>query len=166
MNRMMTQKLISVLLIALSCHLSNAQSDDPFLISSGGGIAQSGSLFLTYSLGEPCISYTLSDLHWVTEGFQQPGNINLTSIDVHTPLEYAYRIFPNPAVRELHIESTDPTPWHQVQITNILGQRMLTESRIVEQTTVVDLNQLRPGIYFLNILDHSTRTITQPFIKL
>lgn len=162
----MTQKMITILLVAMSCHLIQAQSDDPFLIGSGGGLSQNGSLFLSYSIGEPCIDYTLSDEHWVTEGFQQPGKINLTSVAVHSTLEHSYRIFPNPSESELHIESKDAALFHLVQITNVLGQPMLSEPITAQQTMVLQIHHLRPGLYFLNILDHSSKAITQPFIKL
>jgi hypothetical protein len=166
MNLMMTQKIITLLLVAMSCHLTQAQSDDPFLIGSGGGLSQNGSLFLTYSMGEPCIAYTQSDGHWVTEGFQQPGKINLTSIAVHSTMEHTYRIFPNPTASELHIESKDAALFQLVQITNVLGQPMLSEPITAEQTMVIQIHHLRPGLYFLNILDHSSKAIIQPFIKL
>lgn len=166
MKRMMTQKMITILLVAMTCHLIRAQSDDPFLIGSGGGLSQNGSLFLSYSMGEPCIAYTQSDGHWVTEGFQQPGQIHLTSVDGFSPREYSYRIFPNPTASELHIESIDATQFHLVQITNVLGQPMITEPILAEQSMILQLNYLRPGLYFLNILDHTSKSMIQPFIKL
>lgn len=162
---MMTQKIIAILLFAI-CHLTQAQSDDPFLIGSAGGLSQNGSLFLSYSMGEPCITYTLSDGHWVTEGFQQPDKINLTSIGLNSPSEYAYRIFPNPALDELNIESKDIAPFHLVQITNVLGQPMIAEPILAEQKMIIQLNHFRPGLYFLNILDHTSNALIHPFIKL
>ncbi len=166
MKRMMTQKIIAILLLAMSYHLTQAQSDDLFLIGSGGGLSQNGSLFLSYSMGEPCITYTQSDDHWITEGFQQPGQINLTSVAKYSLQEYSYRIFPNPTTNELHIESKDAVLFHLVQITNVLGQPMITEPILAEQSMILQLNYLRPGLYFINIQDQSSNAITQPFIKL
>ena len=156
--------LITVLSMATTAII--AQSSDVSLISSGGDSGQSGSLTLSYSIGEPCISQTQTGSYWLTEGFQQPGKINLTSVDGYSPREYSYRIFPNPATSELHIESNEAALFHLVQITNVLGQPMITEPILAEQSMVLQLNYLRPGLYFLNILDQLSNAITQPFIKL
>lgn len=162
----MTQKIIALVLVTLTCQLSQAQSDDPVLISTGGGIAQTGSLFLTYSLGEPCISYTPSDGHWLTEGFQQPGKINLTSVEISSLSKYTFRIYPNPVASTLLIESTDPSPWQVVQIINVLGQPILAEPIVAEDKIRIDLTHLIPGIYRLNILDHTSTSVTKSFVKI
>lgn len=163
---MMTQKCIIVLLIAMSCHLTQAQSDDPYLIGSGGGLSQNGSLFLSYSMGESCISYTPSNGYWVTEGFQQPDKINLTAVEIASTSKYTFHIYPNPVASTLYIESTDPAPWQLVQIVNVLGQPLLTAPIVVESNLSIDLSHLIPGLYRLSILDHTSTTVTQSFIKL
>ncbi len=163
---MMTQKCIALFLIFLSCQLSIAQSEDPSLIGTGGGIAQNGSFFLTYSLGEPCIAYTLSNGHWVTEGFQQPGKINLTAIEITSNATYTFRIFPNPVTTDLHIESIDAGPWQLVQIVNILGQPLLNQPIFAEGNMQMDISHLIPGLYHLNILDRNSTPVTQSFIKI
>ncbi len=163
---MMPQKFIVLLMLAVSCQLSRAQSEDLVLISSGGGMTQSGSLLLSYSLGEPCISYTQSGVHWVTEGFQQPGNINLTSVDINSTSEYSFRVYPNPVANELHIESTDPGLWQLVQIVNVLGQPILTESIVANDKLIIDITRFSSGVYLLYILDHTSIPVTQSFIKL
>lgn len=163
---MMTQKCIIVLLVAMSCHFTQAQSDDPFLIGSGGGLSQNGSLFLSYSMGEPCIAYTLSDSYWVTEGFQQPGKINLTAVEIASTSKYTFRIYPNPVASTLHIESTDPAPWQLIQILNVLGQPLLAAPIVAEGNMRIDLTHLIPGLYRLRILDHTSTPVTQSFIKI
>ena len=163
---MIPQKCIAVFLVAMSCHLLQAQSEDPFLIGSGGGLSQNGTLFLTYSMGEPCISYTLTDGYWITEGFQQPGKINLTAVEIASSSKYLFRIFPNPVASTLHIESTDPTPWKLIQITNVLGQSFLSVPIVTEGNMRIDVSHLIPGLYQLSILDHTSTPITQSFIKL
>ena len=163
---MKTLKCITVLLVAMSCHLAQAQSDDPFLIGSGGGLSQNGSLFLSYSMGEPCISYTSSDGYWITEGFQQPGKINLTAVEIPSTSKYTFSIYPNPVASTIHIESTDPAPWQLVQIVNVLGQPLLAAPIVAEGNMRLDLTHLIPGLYRLSILDHTSTSVTQSFIKL
>lgn len=163
---MIPQKYIAVLLVAMSCHLIKAQSDDPLLIGSGGGLSQNGSLFLTYSMGEPCISYTLSDGYWITEGFQQPGKINLTAVEIASTSKYTFQIYPNPVASTLHIESTDPAPWQLIQITNVLGQPQLKTPIVTEVNMNLDVSHLIPGLYRLSILDHTSTPVTHSFIKL
>lgn len=162
----MTQKYIAGLLIAMSCHLIQAQSDDPVLVGSGGGLSQNGSLWLSYSIGEPCIAYTLSDGFWATEGFQQPGKINLTAVEFTSTSKYEFRIFPNPVATTLHIESTDPAPWQLVQIVNGLGQPLLAAPLLAEGSMRIDLTHLIPGLYQLSILDHTSTPVKQSFIKI
>ena len=163
---MITQKCILVFLVVMTCHLTRAQSDDSSLIGSGGGLSQNGSLFLTYSIGEPCISYTLSDGHWVTEGFQQPDKINLTSLEITTMSAYTFKIFPNPVIHELLIETTDPAAWQVNQIVNVLGQPLLASPIVAEGNLRIAVTHLIPGLYRLSILDHTSTPVTQSFIKL
>jgi len=163
----MNYKPLAILpLMILTSLLIKAQSADVSLLSTGGGLSTTGSFTLSYSIGEPCISYVYNDMLWLTEGFQQPGKINLTAIDGTQASVYTFRIFPNPVTSQLHIESTDQGPWQVIQITNILGSSYPYTAGMNGRNMILNLDQLSAGLYFLVIRDHSSNLITHTFIKI
>lgn len=154
-----------LIVITMISNMLRAQSSDPSLISSGGDLGIAGSFTLSYSIGEPCISSVQNGENWVTEGFQQPGKINLTSIEQNAIRQNAIFLNPNPVSNELHISSTDLVLWRSFQITNVLGQIMPVPSIVSEQSVLVDVHLLKPGLYYL-IVQSNESLRTQSFIKI
>jgi len=148
---MIPQKCISVLLLAISYHLTIAQSPDLSLISSGGGIAYNGSVYLSYSIGEPFTSYSGMEEHWVTEGFQQPDAIDITVSTNENGTNLQINFSPNPTHDKVDITGLDMTACYQIQLINILGQIEMTEPCNLSGRHTLDLNHLQPGLYLLSI---------------
>jgi hypothetical protein len=73
------------------------------------------------------------------------------------------RIFPNPATRELRLESD--TIATQVMVFNITGVRVLDISGRMEYGTILDISGLRPGLYIIKVFFREGDVITRKFVK-
>ena len=89
--------LTSILLTWTS--LALCQSNEVSLIGTGGNTITSGNIILSYSFGEVINTFQNNDNHWLTQGFQQPGKIFITSTsDVYEKIEIL--MTPNPATND------------------------------------------------------------------
>ena len=74
--------------------------------------------------------------------------------------ENTITIFPNPATTSLTIQSTNQ-PINEIQITNIIGQTVISMQPAVGGVQTVDVSALPGGVYFVKV----NNTAVQKFIK-
>jgi hypothetical protein len=75
------------------------------------------------------------------------------------------KIYPNPSSGILYIES--PLPFSEnsgIKITDLLGKEVVNSDK-VEQTTRVDVSQIKKGIYFLYIYEDGKLIAREKFVK-
>ena len=78
------------------------------VLAAGGAEVSSGSLSLSWTLGEPSTeSYTASGLT-VSQGFQQGGAGSTGTHDAALPYEVV--VFPNPTAQTLYVTADAPEP--------------------------------------------------------
>lgn len=155
---------ISIILVFFaSLHTVTAQGLT--LIGSGGGFASSGDQHLSYSIGEPLIQYALNNGHWLTEGYQQPGNMELmVSTDPYaSPSDIV--VYPNPATSSLTLSGNDLSNCVSVHVHNLIGQHMLSATLQDNQETIL-IEALHPGLYILTLQCSDKQYRTQSIIKL
>lgn len=136
------------------------------LISTGGGLASSGEMHLAYSIGEPMVQYAQSNATWLTEGFQQPGHIDLM---VSTGQQEIYReitVYPNPATTTLTITGNDLGGCTSITLHNLVGQRILTTTLASKNSYTVTLDDIHPGLFIITVQCPETQYRTQSIIKL
>ncbi|MEO6130636.1 MAG: T9SS type A sorting domain-containing protein [Saprospiraceae bacterium] len=154
----------TLVLIFIAIQLSG-QSQDPSLIGSGGGMQKQGSFYLSYSLGEPFVEYRFNSDRWITEGYQQPEKINLsTGIKNILPPSTA-TIYPNPTTGFLHVEWPETFVCNQLTIENSLGQTLLHRDIPSNEYLNLSLDELCAGIYFIRLQFGVSSSLTS-FIKI
>jgi hypothetical protein len=156
---------ILILFILMTRLAVNAQSNDPSLFGSGGGMTVVNDRYLSYSIGEPLISEVFSTGQWVTEGFQQPDAIDLT-VSINTvDGRYVLDIFPNPASSSLFIKGY-PLPACYVQIIDIAGRVVLSGSINPGEVNELRLTSISSGLYYLHFIYQQATLASTPFIKI
>jgi len=83
------------------------------------------------------------------------------NIPANTPLT-GFQIYPNPAGETITLQSGNDLLPFDYRITDISGRNVFS-SKITQQTTRIELNNLVPGIYFIRAGQTSVRTIK--FVK-
>ncbi|HEX5112223.1 MAG TPA: T9SS type A sorting domain-containing protein [Saprospiraceae bacterium] len=139
--------------------LLNAQASYQNVIAADGGTAQTKTMTLDWTLGEPVIESARTVNHWYTQGFQQPI---LTVKDMEPGL-YPYlspryeesdiTVAPNPVTTTLTMTMKNFTENEiEIQISNFAGQ--LVKSETINPTmgkTQLDFSSMVPGLYVLRV---------------
>ena len=126
----------------------------PSVISSGGGYGENGNLSISWTLGEIAVS-TLSSTNMIlTQGFQQPYDIDvgIRSNDINWNIS----VYPNPVDDELRILfNTEKSGDFLLEIQDVTG-RLMTQvlHKQVNPGDIVILNTstYTTGVYFLKVL--------------
>ena len=89
------------------------------------------------------------------------GQTSLTGVEEDTGASPVTTIHPNPASSTLTITGES---LRQIEITNMLGQRMATHEAEGSQATI-DISTLPTGIYFVSIIDENGKRCVQKVVK-
>jgi Secretion system C-terminal sorting domain len=120
------------------------------VISSTGGIAQSYSGTLSYTLGEVVIdTYTKSNTA-ITQGFQQP-KIAITAINEFPGLDVSITAFPNPTTGFIELKTEKGKSEKMEYTLYDLGGKILLQGKLENGETEISLGQFIPATYFIRI---------------
>ncbi len=150
------KKLISLLaaiLLTAQISFSQVATLSPTVIASAGNYAESGSISLSWTLGEIAVStLTQGDLI-LTQGFQQsyvlPDNIELD------PIDWQIIAYPNPVNDELSIQFDvlEPTDFW-IEIQDVTG-RILSQKQHKEihpgDIIPVNMSNYKYGVFFFRV---------------
>lgn len=158
-----------LLLTAMLWHwaLANSSAQDATLfnqvIASTGKSAVQQGLIYTYTVGEAVIpTFTIGD-YTLTQGFNQPEQTRIVSIDDPGFVDWQVEAFPNPVTSFLTIRYTAfPDRTLRVTVVDLLGRIVLANYLLDEPAgTQLDCRSWQPGVYLLRLEDattHSTAT--------
>ncbi|MCB0644351.1 MAG: T9SS type A sorting domain-containing protein [Phaeodactylibacter sp.] len=128
----------------------------PQVLASGGayGVTASG-----YSLSSTISEYaseTISgDVTTLTQGFQQPQEVEVVIIDVVKTVEAAkIKVFPNPTARQLTIQMAEGSSKVALSLVNRQGQEVY-QQEVNAFPFELNLSDLSDGLYFLELQDES-----------
>jgi len=91
---------------------------------------------------------------------------SLAGVDQVTPMNPDFTLYPNPATNRLYVSFPDPSiSAYYVRVFSSAGRNVLMLPR-PELSKGIDLSNLKPGTYFLELTDDKTKkVITKSFIK-
>jgi hypothetical protein len=141
---------LSVFCVAMSASAQMIENDviaadGDFFITSFGSVA--------FTEGEVIVETVLNSDIIVTQGFQQPWRLQLTSIDEPAAAK-GIAIYPNPATDNFSVASEFGKGI--IEIYSALGERVY---KTAIMSTVQNINAiLFPGIYFVKITDENKMT--------
>jgi len=145
--------IILAILLTFLCSVSGAQSLSRSLISITGTTSGENGYYLSYSVGEAVNSRLFGNMHFLTQGFQQPTLINS---DPSTPDDRfdAVDVFPNPVDNELTVSFRirELTTYH-VNVYDISGRLLLSKKyeKLTSQDKYLDFSQFSKGMYFVHV---------------
>lgn len=143
------------LLMLLSLGLLPAQvSLERQVIGVTGGYADTPNLKISDTVGETAVSTVISGTVILTQGFQQPGENEIT--DLEEAIELSYKMYPNPTSDLLTVEVSLDQPLDiQVQIFDLSGRAFpelsQTLSSYGSSEARLSLAHLPTGIYLLSL---------------
>ncbi|TVQ88651.1 MAG: T9SS C-terminal target domain-containing protein [Bacteroidetes bacterium] len=125
------------------------------VISSAGDNFHNENGSISWTLGETLIdTYSSADII-LTQGFQQPVLSVSTLIEV-PGLDFQFTAFPNPTRAQVFV-STDHDQAENLdyRLYDMLGRLVITNTLEGTQTSI-DIENLLPGSYFLQVLERGT----------
>ena len=94
-------------------------------------------------------------------------NCEIYATGIENPMseKEAFTFYPNPACDYITLELGDPNSClFTLQIVNLLGEVVISENKDLSEKTIININTLNPGIYFLTLRNDDT-TLSKKFIK-
>lgn len=140
-------KIISLFLLwgVLMPRFVKAQTIDRFAVATAGQTLASGGYTMDFTFGEP-VAQTFNNGETLTQGFQQVWLVTTPVYDIEAE-DWALRVFPNPTVGLLHIETEAEA---KAELFDLEG-RQLQVAELNPGTSEMNLALLPAGTYFLNI---------------
>lgn len=157
--------IISLILTLIA--VSGLYAQTPLaLYGAGGGMVSNNSVYLSYSFGEPLSNYSIHTAAILTEGFQQPERINLTTGTKNFSSPVSFQFYPNPADDLIHLKWSDEWNCKQIRIENYLGQTLYQTSHQDSHEHDIIISHFQPGLYFLRLINTDQQEFTKSFIKI
>ena len=142
---------LSMLLGMLMCAWGlSAQQPVRQVVAAMGGFNESDGYTSSSTIGEAVIFTTASDLYILTQGFQQPDELDLIT-GLNEPIQdlHVIRLFPNPCMDQatLEIEGLDI-------LTSVIVSVFSSDGKLVKYWETglpvdLDLKNEKPGIYLV-----------------
>jgi hypothetical protein len=130
----------------------------PDVIASSGNCYVNSNVSLSWTLGEPLTETDVSSTHYLTQGFQQPTSIVVTSIVTPNSPQGNVSAYPNPFTSTVYLQNNNAGKTLQVELVSIEGKTILTKTMTTQQTQF-DLSEFSEGIYFLKVYDMDKQLI-------
>jgi hypothetical protein len=147
--------IISVF-IALSV---SAQTTKQEVIASAGGYNTSGTLAISWTLGETIIPTFTSGSLILTHGFQQ--DIWITAVEENLENLVKVTIFPNPASDNIKINFEEPLDG-EVNVYLLDSQGKLVKTDVIENATTeteMNLQDIPAGVYYLKLIKEKSSNV-------
>jgi Secretion system C-terminal sorting domain len=136
----------TVIFLAGSIHIAMAQSMETEVIGSAGSFASTSAGTLQWTVGEPMIRTVVNDAI-LSDGFHQTVIWEIVPVSQAPDLHLT--IWPNPSTHFIEIASDRPV---SVVLFDLLGRKVADEASVAQQT-VLQLEQIPSGTYFLEVSD-------------
>ena len=120
--------------------------------ATAGGHHANGNTAVSYTIGEPVTPTLEGQAAILTQGFQQPWADISTVVEDPIMESTDIAVFPNPVDHTLHLSMGDEPTGHRFYLFDA-GGRLLSEARINDLTTDIDMEPFSPGGYYLRVQD-------------
>jgi hypothetical protein len=150
------KKPVSLLIILFStaAALSAQITLSPTVVASAGGYAEGDNITISWTLGELAVSTLTGGDLILTQGFQQPFDIDVGIGE--NQVDWGISIYPNPVGDELRIRFDLDAPGdYLLEVVDVTGRLISQElHRQVNPGDIILLNTstYSDGIYFLKVL--------------
>ncbi len=150
----MKKLLLILILLTISTGFSQVAIRKSSL-SSGGGSASSGNLYMVYAIGEIGVQEADAGSLHLSEGFVGPDITQLVGIENYSALE-GLNIFPNPVRTNVNIELPE-TGNYEIYIYDLTGKQLLQNNVEDEYQVQINMSNYKTGIYLMAIVDRANK---------
>ena len=136
------------LFIVLNGVAALAQSD----IVPMGGTATGDGGTVTFTIGQIAVQSYGEGGTTISEGVQQPYEIQIIGIDNYPSITLNAMVYPNPTLGNVQLTMNNVQLEGEVKVFDINGKYLFSK-KIEGETTMIPMSNLAAGTYFVNVLD-------------
>jgi len=164
LKKMKLKKLKLGMLFLLYLGLTGIYAQESINATGGNALGSGGSV--SYSIGQIVYQTNSDAIGSVAEGVQQPFEISIiTSTEEAKNINLMVTAYPNPSTDYLilHIDGFDISNL-SYHLYDMQG-KLLHNEHIVDNSTMVSVNSLKPAIYFIKVYQKNKEVKTFKIIK-
>lgn len=156
--------ILIFLLFGLTYNL-HGQSISPQVFGSAGNYYAVGASSLSFTIGESLTTTLTNSNNKITQGFQQPSYMATGITEVAKPT-YDLSIFPNPVSNVISIINNGNAFQANAYILliDVLGRKLI-EQQLNSKQTLIDIQQLAAGTYFIVVEEDGHNSFTHKITK-
>ena len=132
-----------------------AQNLSPTVVASAGGYASGGNYTISWTLGEVAISTLTGGDFILTQGFQQPWELDIGNAVEDISFGWSVIPYPNPVDGQLRLRfNTERTMDYNIEITDLTGKKLSVETLkqvVPGQEIEVDFSGFAQGLYLMTV---------------
>ena len=142
-------KTINFFSILIFCFAINTVHAQKSVVAAGGKAIGAGGT-ASFSVGQ--ISYKSPTGNIVSDGVQQPYEIQTLGKSDFGSIQLEMKVYPNPTEGELQLKISDSNLTNLTyQLFDVNGKN-LSSQKINQEETAISLKYLNKGVYFLSVL--------------
>ncbi|MCK6695296.1 MAG: T9SS type A sorting domain-containing protein [Thermoanaerobaculia bacterium] len=149
---------VSWLLALLHCAAQDARLFNQVVASTGNVAVQQGFIY-AYTVGEVVIFTGSFDNFILTQGFHQPEQTRIVSVEQPQLADWDIEVFPNPVSDRLTIRfSPEKGVALRVSVTDLAGKIILSDQLLTDPAgSMLNCSAWQPGVYFVRMQDPQSR---------
>ena len=153
-----------IFLLILILYVSSALAQEAITAAGGDGTGSGGSA--AYTVGQILYSSSSGASGEVFQGVQLPYEISVISgLDQFEDLDLIISTYPNP-VTDLLILKVESLDWNDLDFRMYNSEgKMVSTDKLLNSETNIDMSQLAPGTYFLQVIMERNAVKTFKIIK-
>lgn len=152
------KKLTSIIFLLL-INFTLAQKS---VVASGGKATGTGGT-ASFSVGQ--VTYKSPEGNIVSDGVQQPYEIQTLGKSDFKNIELTMKVYPNPTIDELKLKITDQDLNDLSYILIDSSGKMLSSEKINIEESSINMKEYTTGIYFLNVLSKNEKIKSFKILK-
>ena len=116
-----------------------------------GGDAEGSGVSVSYTIGQIAVQCNNEGGVFISEGVQQPYEIQTIGIDNYPGITLNAMVYPNPTLGNVQLTMNNVQFEGEVKVFDLNG-KFLFSKKIERETTVIPMADLATGTYFVNVL--------------
>ncbi len=136
-------------MLACAVQVCFAQTTATELLATSSGYSSDATASLSWTVGEPLIETGSSVNNFLTQGFQQPHSLVISSIDnITNETRATIAAYPNPGTSTVYISSSGNEPL-MLDVMDLTGRKLFSMNLIGKNDNEVNMADYAAGKYFL-----------------
>lgn len=161
----MNQKKLRIIFPSIFFIMTGATAFSQSAIVPMGGDIEGSGITISYTIGQIAVQSYGEGSTSISEGVQQPYEIQTIGIDNYPGITLNAMVYPNPTLGNVQLTMNNVQFEGEVRVFDLNG-KFLFSKKIEGETTVIPMSDLATGTYFVNVLNGTQVLKTFKVVKM